>query len=53
MLEQNNFNTKNLFDLIMETIKNKNKLETIQKNMKKNYSKDVYSVIENQIKEII
>jgi len=53
MLEQNNFNTKNLFDLIIETIKNKNKLETIQKNMKKNYSKDVYSVIENQIKEII
>ena len=27
ILEQNNFNTENLFNLIMEIIKNKNKLE--------------------------
>ncbi len=53
LLEQNNFNTKNLFDLIMETIRNKNKLENIQKNMKKNYNKNVYSNIENEIKEFI
>ena len=33
--------------------KNKNKLEAVRKNMKKNYSNDVYSVIENQIKEFI
>ena len=53
LLEQNNFNTKNLFNLIMETIKNENKLENIRKNMKKNYNKNVYSNIENEIKEFI
>ena len=53
LLEQNNFNTENLFNLIIETIKNKNKLETIRENMKKDYSKDVYSDIENEIKEFI
>jgi len=53
LLEQNNFNTKNLFNLIMETIKNENQLENIRKNMKKNYNKNVYSNIENEIKEFI
>ena len=53
LLEQNNFNTKNLFNLIMETMKNENKLENIRKNMKKNYNKNVYSNIENAIKEFI
>ena len=53
LLEQNNFNTKNLFSLIIETIKNENKLENIRKNMKKNYNKNVYSNIENEIKEFI
>ena len=53
LLEQNNFNTKNLFDLIMKAIRNKNQLENIRKNMKKNYSKNVYSNIENEIKEFI
>ena len=53
LLEQDNFNTENLFNLIIETIKNKNKLETIRENMKKDYSKDVYSDIENEIKEFI
>ena len=53
LLEQNNFNTKNLFNLIIETIKNENKLENIRKNMKKNYNKNVYSNIENEIKEFI
>ena len=52
-LEQENFDTENLFNLIMETIKNKNKLENIRKNMKKNYNKNVYSNIENEIKEFI
>ena len=51
ILEQNNFNEENLFNLIMEILKNKNKLEIIQQNMKKNYKKDVYENIENQIKE--
>ena len=53
LLEQNNFSTENLFNLIMEVIKNKNKLENIRKNMKKNYNKNVYSNIENEIKEFI
>ena len=53
LLEQNDFNTKNLFNLIMETMKNENKLENIRKNMKKNYNKNVYSNIENAIKEFI
>ena len=53
LLEQNNFDAENLFNLIMETIKNKNKLENICENMKKNYNKNVYSNIENEIKEFI
>ena len=53
LLEQNNFNTENLFSLIIATIKNKNKLENIRKNMKKNYNKNVYADIENEIKEFI
>jgi UDP-N-acetylglucosamine--N-acetylmuramyl-(pentapeptide) pyrophosphoryl-undecaprenol N-acetylglucosamine transferase len=53
LLEQENFNTKNLFSLIMKTIKDKNKLENIRKHMKKNYKKNVYNDIENEIKEFI
>ena len=53
ILEQDNFNTENLFNLIMETIKNKNKLENIRENMKKNYNKNVYINIENQVREFI
>ena len=53
LLEQDNFNTENLFNLIIETIKNKNKLESIRKNMKKEHNKNVYSNIENEIKEFI
>jgi len=53
LLEQNDFNTKNLFNLIMETMKNENKLENIRENMKKNYNKNVYINIENEIKEFI
>jgi len=53
LLEQDNFDTENLFNLIMEAIKNKNKLENIRNNMKNNYNKNVYSNIENEIKEFI
>jgi UDP-N-acetylglucosamine--N-acetylmuramyl-(pentapeptide) pyrophosphoryl-undecaprenol N-acetylglucosamine transferase len=53
LLEQNNFNTKNLFNLIVENIKNENKLQNIRENMKKNYDKNVYQNIENEIKEFI
>ena len=53
LLEEVNFNTKNLFNLIMETIKDKNKLKNVRENMKKSYNKNVYSNIENAIKEFI
>ena len=53
LLEQYNFNAENLFNIIMETMKNKNKLEDIRKNMKKNYSNTVYSIVENEIKKFI
>ena len=52
-LEQKNFNTENLFNLIIQTIKDKNKLENIRQNMKKNYNKNVYINIENEIREFI
>ena len=53
ILEQDNFSTKNLFNLIMKTIKNKKELENVRENMKKNYDKNVYTNIENEIKEFI
>ena len=53
ILEQKNFNSKNLFNLIIETIENKNKLEHIRENMKKNFNRDVYKNIENAVKEFI
>jgi len=53
LLEQKNFNEENLTNLIMEIIKNKNKLENIRKNMKTHQIKNVYSVIENKIRELI
>tara|TARA_B100000700_G_scaffold141113_1_gene157097 strand:- start:142 stop:1221 length:1080 start_codon:yes stop_codon:yes gene_type:complete len=53
IIEQNDFNTENLFNLIMENIKNKNKLRNMHENMKKNFNKNVYKNIENEIKEFI
>jgi len=53
LLKQDNFNEENLFNLITKTIKNKNQLENIRENMKKNSNKNVYIDIENQIKEFI
>ena len=53
IMEQKNFNTENLFNLIKEIVKNKNKLENIRQNMKKICSKNVYNDIENKIKELI
>ncbi len=53
LLQQDNFNAENLYNLIIETIKNKNKLKNIRENMKKNYNKNTYSDIENIIKEYI
>ena len=53
ILEQNNFNSENLYNLIIDIIKNKNKLKNAQDRMKKNINKNVYVDIENQVKEFI
>ena len=53
ILDQNNFNEKNLFNLIIDIMKDKKKLEIKYENMKKDYSDNVYNVIEAKIKEII
>jgi len=53
ILDQNNFNKENLFNLIIEIITDKKKLEIKYENMKKNHTNNVYSVIETKIKEII
>ena len=51
LLDQKDFDSNNLFNLIVEIIKNKNKLDKIRENMKKNKDKNVYENIENEIKE--
>ena len=53
LLEQKNFNSNNLFKLIIKIIGDKKKLENFRKNMKKNYNKNTYNNIENTIKEFI
>ena len=53
LLEQQNFSSENLFNLIMEIVKNKNKLETIRENMKQFHSKNVYQKITNEISKFI
>ena len=53
IIEENDFNTKNLFNLVIKIIKNENKLKNIRENMKKNYSNNVYIAIENEIKDFI
>jgi UDP-N-acetylglucosamine--N-acetylmuramyl-(pentapeptide) pyrophosphoryl-undecaprenol N-acetylglucosamine transferase len=52
-LDQKNFNTENLLNLIIKIIKNKNKLETKSQNMKNTVTRNVYKNIENEIKEFI
>ena len=52
-IEQGDFNSKNLFNLMMEIMKDKKKLENICENMKKNNSRDVYVKVENAVKEFI
>ena len=53
LLEENNFSTKNLLNLITEILKNKNKLGDVKKNMKIDSSNNTYENIENKIKEFI
>jgi len=53
LLEQKNFNTDNLLNLIIEIIKNKNKLENTRQSIKNSVTRNVYKNIENEIKELI
>jgi UDP-N-acetylglucosamine--N-acetylmuramyl-(pentapeptide) pyrophosphoryl-undecaprenol N-acetylglucosamine transferase len=53
LLEQKNFNPENLLNLIIEIIKNKNKLETTSQYIKNTITRNVYQNIENEIKEFI
>ena len=53
ILEQKNFNIEKLFNLIMEFLKNKNKLNIVRENMKKNHKQNVYKNIENEIRGFI
>ena len=51
LIEEKNLNPKILFNLIIEIIKDKQKLENVRINMKKSDSKNVYVKIEKEIKE--
>ena len=53
VIEQDKFSSTSLFNLIMEIVKNKKKLEDIRVSMKKNDGRDVYIKVENAIKEFI
>ena len=53
LLEQEKLNDQNLFNIILEAIKNKNKLNEMSINMEKKTNKNVYSNIENEIKKLI
>ena len=51
LLEEDNLNTRSLFNLIHEIIIDKKKLESIRYNMKKNHGNNVYNNIENIVKD--
>ena len=53
LLEQDNFSSLNLFNLIISIINDKKKLENIYKNMKKNDSTNVYDKVETEVKKYI
>ena len=53
MLKEDNFISENLFNLMLKIIEDKKKLKEIRENMKKNASKNVYSKIENAVKEFV
>ena len=53
VIEQDKFSSTKLFNLILEIMKDKKKLENVRESMKKICSKDVYDKVENAIKEFI
>jgi len=50
---QDSSSTENLFNLILEIIKDENKLKNIENNMKNNSSKNVYGNIDNALEDFI
>ena len=53
IMEQKNFNSKNLFNLISNIMADEDKLKNVRERMKKNDSKEVYIKIEKAIKDFI
>ena len=53
IIEQNNFTTINLFNFLMDILKNKKKLIDIKLNMKKNDNGNSYNKIETLIEGLI
>mgnify|MGYP001179805922 CR=1 FL=1 len=53
LIKQEDFTSDNLFNLVIEIMNDKRKLENISKNMQKIVSGNVYNKVENIIKEII
>ena len=53
ILKQDDFNEKNLFNLISDVLKNDKKLKDISKNMEKNCIRNVYNNVEKEIEELI
>jgi UDP-N-acetylglucosamine--N-acetylmuramyl-(pentapeptide) pyrophosphoryl-undecaprenol N-acetylglucosamine transferase len=53
IIEERDFNVSNLYNFVIETIKNKNKLENVRNNMKSLSKNNVYIDIEKEIKEFV
>ena len=53
VLEQNNFTSINLFNLVMQILRDKKKLKNVRESMKKYSSKNVYYKVEKAIEELI
>ena len=52
-MEENYFSSTNLFNLVIEILKDKKKLENISENMRKNKNENVYTKIEKVIEKFI
>ena len=53
LLEQKNFNSENLYNLIIKILEDKKQLEFMHQCMKKNDNKNVYNNIDNAIEEFL
>jgi len=53
LLDENNLNSTNLYNLIIDILEDNKKLENVVTNMKKNDNKNVYSNVQKIVEEII